>query len=151
MNVEISYDSALLAKNQHDSMKSWHASMATQHSIAAEWHLDQSESLSKAIQNIPLDPEKIVTTMSSEKGQSTGAPGTSAPASSTPVLSSEVRTINASGAASAQLAGASPRPIDIPLDPVKKADLVEILKQHVDEFGSFGKSIEEVVDSIFRS
>lgn len=148
MNVEISYDNALLSKAQHDSMKSWHVNMATQHAIAAEWHSEQSEGLSKAIKNLPLDPEKIVTTISQEKGFSTAEPGSRAFPSSAPESSTEVRTTPASGASTAQTGGSAPRPIEVPLDPVKKADLVEILKQHVDEYGSFGKSVEEVVEII---
>jgi hypothetical protein len=148
MNVEISYDNALLSKAQHDSMKAWHANMATQHSIAAEWHSDQSESLSKAIQNIPLDPEKMVTSISSERGGSTGEGASSKPASSTPEMSTSTLRFSESGASTGATGGSSPRPVNVPLDPVKKGDLIEILNQHVEEYGSFGKSIEEVVEII---
>lgn len=150
MNVEISYDSALLTKTQHDSMKSWHASMATQHAIAAEWHSDQSGNLSKAIQNIPLDPEKIVSALFTERGASTATAEAVAVVSAitAPVISTQVRTASEAGASTAQGGGSAPRPVEVPLDPVKKADLVEILKQHVDEYGSFHKSIEDVVEII---
>lgn len=146
MNIEISYDNALLSKSQHDSMKTWHANMATQHAIASEWHSDQSDGLSKAIQNLPLDPEQIVTSISAEQGQSTGEP---APASS-PVLQAEARVSvsQESGGSVAEPSSFAPRAIDVPLDPIKKADLIDILKQHVEEYGSFGKSVEEVVESI---
>lgn len=151
MNVEISYDNALLSKAQHDSMKAWHANMATQHAIAAEWHSDQSEALSKAIQNIPLDPEKMVTNISSERGASTGQPASSKPASSMPEMDTSTLRFSEAGSSTAATGGPSPRPINVPLDPVKKADLIEILKQHVDEYGSFGKSVEEVVETILGS
>ncbi len=146
MNVEISYDNALLTKSQHDSMKSWHANMATQHAIAAEWHSDQADSLSKAIQDLPLDPEKIVTTISPERGASTGVPSTSAFPSSAPESGTEIRTTADSGQSLTEPASAAPRAIEVPLDPVKKADLAEILNQHIEEFGSLNKSVEEIVE-----
>jgi hypothetical protein len=148
MNIEISYDNALLSKSQHDSMKTWHANMATQHAIAAEWHSEQSESLSKAIQNLPLDPEKIVTSLSAERGQSTAMSPSGTPSSSAPESSTSVRQTSESGSSLAEPASSSPRVIDVPLDPVKKADLIQILKDHEKEYGSFGKSLEEVVESI---
>jgi hypothetical protein len=148
MNVEITYDNALLTKNQHDSMKAWHANMATQHAIASEWHSDQSERLSKAIQNLPLDPEKIVTSLGAEKGGSTGEPSSSVFPSSAPESGTEVRATPASGSSTAQTGGSAPRAIEVPLDPVKKADLLEILNQHIDQFGSFDKSVEDIVGII---
>lgn len=119
MNVELTYDEAALTKSQHDSMKAWHSNMAQQHAIAAEWHSDQSELLSKAMVNIPLDPEKRVTSLGGEKGGSTGQPST-----------------------------ATPRATEVPLDPAKKMDLVEILSSHQEEFGAFDKSVEEIVEYI---
>jgi hypothetical protein len=148
MNIEISYDNALLSKSQHDSMKTWHAKMATQHSIAAEWHSDQSDSLFKAIQNLPLDPEKIVTSISSERGQSTGMPSSSTPPYSTPEMSAQVASTTESGQSLGESPTGSPRVVDVPLDPIKKADLFEILKDHEKEYGPFSKSLEEIVESI---
>lgn len=148
MNVEISYDNALLSKSQHDSMKTWHVNMATQHAIAAEWHSEQSERLSKAIQDLPLDPEKIVTTISGERGASTGEPASGSPSASAPESSTEIRTTAASGSSMAEPASSAPRAIEVPLDPIKKADLADILRQHVEEYGSLGKSVEEIVEII---
>ena len=116
MNVELTYDEAALTKSQHDSMKAWHSNMSQQHAIAAEWHSEQSELLSKAMVNVPLDPEKSTTSLGGEKGGTTSAPSSATPSSR-----------------------------EVPLDPAKKMDLVEILKSHVDEYGEFSKSVEEIV------
>jgi hypothetical protein len=93
-----------------------------------------------------LDPEKIVTSISPERGASTGVPSTSAFPSSAPESGTEIRTTAASGQSLAETASASPRAIEVPLDPVKKADLAEILNQHIEEFGSLNKSVEEIVE-----
>lgn len=119
MNVEIKYDDAALTKSKHDSMKAWHTNMAEQHAIAAEWHGEQSEILSKAMVNVPLDPQKTVTSLGGQRGSTTGQ-GSSSAARATDVA--DVQT--------------------------KKMDLIEILKSHEEEFGSFDASVEEIVDSI---
>lgn len=116
MNVEISYDDASSLKKKHEAMKAWHANIAEQHSIAAEWHQNQAESLSKAMINVPLDPEKKVTTI---PGRDTGSTSSSG--------------------------GSAPSATEIPLDPVKKSDLEDILRQHEEEFGPLKQSIEEIV------
>lgn len=117
MNVEISYDDATLIKSKHDSMKAWHANMAEQHSIASEWHGQQSEILSKAMINVPLDPKKTVTSLGGQKGGTTGQGSSSAT-----------------------------RAIDVADVETKKMDLIDILKSHAEEFGGFENSIEEIVE-----
>lgn len=151
MNIEISYDNALLSKSQHDSMNSWHVNMATQHAIAAEWHAEQSERLSKAIKDLPLDPEKMVTTISAQRGGSTAEPASASPSTMMPQSSTEIRTLSESGSSMAEPSSSAPRAIEVPLDPVKKADLADILRQHVEEYGTLGKSVEEIVDIILGS
>lgn len=117
MNVEISYSDAALTKEKHDSMKAWHANMSEQHAIAAEWHNQQSDILSKAMINVPLDPQKTVRPLGGQSGATTSQPASSSP-SATNV--GDIET--------------------------KKMDLTEILNSHVEEFGSFDKTIEEIVN-----
>ena len=119
MNIEISYENASITKSKHDSMKAWHANMAEQHAIAAEWHGEQSEILSKAMVNVPLDPQKTVTSLGGQSGTTTSQPASASPSAT------EVGDIE-----------------------TKKMDLTEILNSHVEEFGSFDKTIEEIVNII---
>lgn len=112
----------------HDAMKSWHETMAKSaaetmqdHIKAAAWHSSQGDLL-KGMMEVPLDPEK------------------------------KVSTIPTSGSAEPPVSGAgytSPSK-EVPLDPqvVKKSDLVEILKDHVTEYGSFNMSVEDIADVI---
>lgn len=120
MIIELPYDNVQVIKKKHDSMKAWHEDMAKSHSLAADWHGEQSEALGKAMKEVPLNPEEVSGRTYPERGASTDGPDAAAPA-----------------------------PTKVPLDPVKKADLVQILKDHVEEYGDLGLSPEEIVDKIF--
>jgi len=122
MIIQLPYDNVEIAKKGHDSMKSWHENMAKSHEIAAAWHANQSEDLSKAMNELPLDPEKVVTRIPENGGPQ--------PETSGMGMSSEAE--------------------NVPLDGqvVKKSDLIDILKDHVNEFGSFNMSVEDIADII---
>ena len=120
MIIELPYDNVQVIKKKHDSMKAWHEDMAKSHQLAADWHGEQSEALGKAMKEVPLNPEEVSGRTYPEKGSSTDTPDAPAPA-----------------------------PTKVPLDPVKKADLVQILKDHVEEYGDLGLSPEDIVDKIF--
>ena len=122
MIIQLPYDNVEIAKKGHDSMKAWHENMAKSHEIAAAWHASQSEDLSKAMNEIPLDPEKMVTRMPENGGPQPATTGM----------------------------GSSSAAQEVPLDAqvVKKSDLVDILKDHVNEFGSFNMSVEDIADII---
>lgn len=119
MIIQLPYDNVQMVKRKHDSMKAWHEDMAKSHQIAAEWHAEQSEELGKAMKEVPLNPEEVGGRSYPAKGQSTDRPDPAAPA-----------------------------PTNVPIDPVKKADLIQILNDHIAEFGAFNLSPEEIVDKI---
>lgn len=119
MIIQLPYDNAQVIKRKHDSMKAWHEDMAKSHELAAEWHAQQSEELAKAMKEVPLDPEEVGSRSYPQRGSSTDKPDAPAP-------------------------GAT----NVPLDPVRKADLVQILNDHIAEFGDLGLSPEEIVDKI---
>jgi len=117
MIIQLPYDNAQVVKRKHDAMKAWHEDMAKSHMIAAEWHAEQSEEFAKAMKEVPLDPEQKPAPQSGARGTSTDAPD----ATPTPSTS-------------------------LPLDPMKKSDLIQILNDHVAEFGSIGIKPEDIAD-----
>lgn len=120
MIINLPYDNVETMKYHHDKMKSWNEDMAKQHQSAAEWHQHQIEELEKAMVRVPLEPEqKPAPSAGGARGQSTDGPDPAAPA-----------------------------PTQVPLDPVKKADLISILQDHAAEYGDFEKSIEDIADLI---
>lgn len=120
MQIQLAYDNAAEIKKQHDSMNAWHKSMAESHMRAADWHGSQSEVLSKAMKEVPLDPDKVTTpSLGGAQGAPTGEPASSAPPAKT-----------------------------VPLDPMKKAEFVQILKDHAHVFGDLGAPIEEIAEII---
>ena len=121
MIINLPYDNVQVMKAHHDQMKSWNENMAKQHKDAAEWHKQQSEELEKAMIQVPLNPEQ-------KPAPSAGGAG---------------------GATTGEGASSAPAPTTVPLDPVKKADLISILNDHVAEYGDFEKSVEDIVNQIF--
>lgn len=108
----------------HDAMKSWHENMAKaaadsmqDHIKAAAWHNSQADLIKSMLNDVPLDPEKKVT------------------------------SIPAAGSAQTPTSGAgktAPKK-DLPLDPeVKKADLVAILSEHAEQYGDFDMDVEAI-------
>jgi hypothetical protein len=120
MIINLPYDNVEIMKSQHERMKSWNENMMKQHEAAAQWHQSQIEELEKAMVRIPLEPEQ-------KPAPSAGGSG---------------------GAATGEGASSAPTATQVPLDPVKKADLISILEDHAAEYGDFSKSIEEIVNLI---
>jgi hypothetical protein len=115
----------------HDSMKSWHEEMAKSaaesmqdHIKAAAWHNSQADIMKSMMNEVPLDPEKKVSTIPTSGSADTPTSG----------------------------AGKTSATQEVPLDPanVKKADLVEILKEHVSEFGDFDMEIEAIANFLIN-
>jgi hypothetical protein len=111
----------------HNSMKVWHEEMAKSaanqmqdHIKAASWHEAQSDMIKGMMNEVPLDPEKKVTSIPTAGSASTPTSG----------------------------AGKTSPSKEVPLDPeaVKKSDLVAILKSHEAEFGSFDMSAEDIAN-----
>lgn len=119
MIIQLPYDNAEVIKKGHDSMKAWHENMAKSHETAAIWHATQSESFAKAMNEVPLDPEQKPAPKVGAKGASTDSPD------STPTSSMKV-----------------------PMDPMKKADLISILEDHIETFGPIGIAPEDIVNII---
>lgn len=117
MIIQLPYDNAEVSKKGHDSMKAWHENMAKSHETAAVWHQMQSEGLSKAMNEVPLDPEQKAAPKAGAQGASTDSPD------------------------------ATPTPMtQLPMDPMKKADLIKILEDHIAEFGPLGIAPKEIVN-----
>lgn len=120
MIINLPYDNVEVMKSQHEKMKSWNENMMKQHEAAALWHGQQIEELEKAMVRVPLEPEtKPAPSAGGARGSSTDGPDAAAPAAT-----------------------------QVPLDPVKKADLISILQDHAAEYGDFSKSIEEIAQLI---
>ena len=119
MDIQIPFNDANEIKKQHDSMAAWHQAMADSHARAAGWHGAQSDKLSKAMKEVPLDPEVMTDTIGSAKGGNTGEKPSATPSSQ-----------------------------EVPLDPMKKAEFVQILKDHADLFQNLGTPIEKIAETV---
>jgi hypothetical protein len=117
MEINFSYDDAQKIKKEHQSMAAWHQSMADSHQKVASWHESQSENLAKAMNEVPLDPDKSVRQVSPAKGSS-------APAQS----------------------GRGPAAKEVPLDPMKKSELIQMILDYPEIFGSIGESLQTIYD-----
>lgn len=115
----------------HDAMKSWHEEMAKNaaesmqdHIKAAAWHASQADVVKAMMNEVPLDPEKKVTSIPT------------AGSASTPVAGS----------------GGSAPAKEVPLDPsmVKKADLIAVLQEHVDLYGDFDMEVEAIANFLIN-
>lgn len=115
----------------HNSMKSWHETMAKaaadsmqDHIKAAAWHDSQSNMIKGMINEVPLDPEKKV--------------------SAIPTAGSAPTPTSGSGKTSPTK--------EVPLDPatVKKSDLMSILAEHAEEFGDFDMDIESIANFLIN-
>lgn len=108
----------------HDAMKTWHENMAKSaaesmqdHIKAAAWHSSQADLIKAMMNEVPLDPEKKVTSIPTAGSAPTPTSG----------------------------AGKTSPTKEVPLDPdVKKADLVAILKDHAAEYGEFDMDVETI-------
>lgn len=120
MIINLPYDNVEMMKSQHEQMKAWNDNMQKQHEEASAWHQRQIEELEKAMVRVPLEPEnKPAPSAGGTRGTSTDGPDPAPPA-----------------------------PTQVPLDPVKKADLISILEDHAAEYGDFEKSIEDIASLI---
>jgi hypothetical protein len=115
----------------HESMKSWHDQMAKSaaesmqdHIKAAAWHTSQADIVKAMMNEVPLDPEKKVTTIPTSGSAPTPTSGS----------------------------GKTAPTQEVALDPdtVKKADLMEILKQHTAEHGDFDMDVETIANFLIN-
>jgi 3-oxoacyl-[acyl-carrier-protein] synthase III len=111
--------------SDHNAMKSWHETSAKaaaeqmqDHIKAAAWHDSQVNMIKGMINEVPLDPEKKVSSVPT--GGSASAPTTGA--------------------------GMTSPTKEVALDPktVKKSDLIEILSEHEGQFGKFDMAVEDI-------
>jgi hypothetical protein len=108
----------------HDAMKSWHEGMAKtaaetmqDHIKAAAWHNSQADIMKSMMNDVPLDPEKKVTSIPTAGSADTPTSG----------------------------AGKTAPTKEIALDPeVKKSDLVAILSEHAAQYGEFDMEVEAI-------
>lgn len=108
----------------HDSMKSWHEAMAKSaaetmqdHIKAAAWHSSQGDIIKAMMNEVPLDPEKKVTSIPTAGSAQTPTSG----------------------------AGKTAPTKELPLDPeVKKSDLIAILNDHASKYGDFDMEVETI-------
>jgi len=111
--------------SDHNSMKSWHETAAKtaaeqmqDHIKAAAWHSSQVDIIKGMFNEVPLDPEKKVSSVPTAGSASTPTSG----------------------------AGKTSGTKEVPLDPktVKKSDLVTALSSFEEEFGKFDMSVEDI-------
>lgn len=119
MQIQLPYDNATEIKKQHDSMGAWHKSMAESHMRASAWHGNQSDMLTKALNEVPLDPDKVGSTSFGAQGNPTG-----------------------------ESPSATPPTQNVPIDPVKKSEFIQILVDHAELFKGFGMPIEQIAETI---
>jgi hypothetical protein len=108
----------------HDAMKSWHEDMAKtaaetmqNHIKAAAWHNSQADIMKSMMNDIPLDPEKKVTSIPTAGSADTPTSG----------------------------AGKTAPTKEVALDPeIKKSDLVAILTEHAAQYGEFDMEVEAI-------
>jgi hypothetical protein len=115
----------------HVAMQSWHEQMAKSaadsmqdHIKAAAWHNSQADIMKAMMTDVPLDPEKKVTTIPTSGSAPTPTSG----------------------------AGKTSATQEVPLDPdsVKKADLVAVLSEHTAQYGDFDMDIETIANFLMN-
>ena len=115
----------------HIAMQSWHEQMAKSaadtmqdHIKAAAWHNSQADIIKAMMTDVPLDPEKKVTTIPTSGSAPTPTSG----------------------------AGKTSPTKEVPLDPdsVKKADLVAVLSEHTAQYGDFDMDIETIANFLMN-
>lgn len=125
--ISIPVDNAEEMARQHKFMKKMHEDMTKaladqmrEHIAAAQYHAQQEEALEKAVKDVTF------------------------------MLESETRGIGGSdtGSTANTQSTATPTPDSThgDADPVKKADLMEVLKAHTEEFGDFDMDIETIAN-----
>jgi hypothetical protein len=113
------------------AMKNWHETMAKasaeamqDHIKAAAWHESQTDMIKGMMSEVPLDPEKKVT------------------------------SIPTSGSASTPTSGAGKKASakEVPLDPstVKKSDLIAILEEHTALHGGFDMEVDAIANFLIN-
>lgn len=122
-------DNMLKMANDHAQMKDWHESMAKasadslqDHIKAAAWHDSQANLIKAMMNEVPLDPEKKVTSVPTAGGATPAPAGRENPSR------------------------------EVPLDPqtVKKSDLIDLLKKHTEEHGEFDVDIETIASFLIN-
>ena len=120
----------------HSAMKDWHENMAKSaanamqdHIKAAAWHSSQSDLIKGMIEEVPLDPEKKVTSI--------------------PTAS---YTADASAPVPSSIGGIRVGKEEVPLDPdtVKKSDLIAILKEHATQIGNPDADVEAIANFLIK-
>lgn len=123
-NIDKMVEDHLQMKNWHESMAKSAAEMMQDHIKAAAWHTSQADIVKAMMNEVPLDPEKKVTTVPTSGSVPTPTSGSGYTAPSK----------------------------EIPLDPstVKKSDLVSVLKEHEDKFGKFDIDVESIAEFLIN-
>lgn len=114
----------------HNQMRDWHEAMAKSaadmmqdHIKAATWHASQGELIKAMMNEVPLDPDKKVTSIPTAGGAPTPTSGS----------------------------GKTSPTKELPLDPeVKKADLISVLKSHEEQFGKFDVDVESIASFLIN-
>jgi hypothetical protein len=124
------YNMEKMAKD-HQAMKSWHETMAKSsaesmqdHIKAAAWHESQTDMIKGMMSEVPLDPEKKVTSIPTAGSASTPTSG----------------------------AGKTAPANEVPLDPntVKKSDLIAILEEHTALHGGFDMEVDAIANFLIN-
>jgi hypothetical protein len=111
-------------KNWHDNMAKSAASAMQDHIKAAAWHDSQMNLIKGMLNEVPLDPEKKVTSIPTAGSAPTPTSGN----------------------------GMSPGSKEVPLDPatVKKSDLVAVLNDYAKEHGNFDMDVDAIANFLIN-
>ena len=115
----------------NDAMKNWHENMAKtsaeamqDHIKAAAWHNSQSDLLKGMMNEVPLDPEKKV--------------------SSIPTAGSAPTPTSGSGKT------APTKEVALDPDTVKKSDLIAVLKEHAEQIGNLDADVDAIANFLMK-
>ena len=123
-NMEKMIEDNAAMKNWHENMAKASAEAMQDHIKAAAWHNSQSDLLKGMMNEVPLDPEKKVTSipMAGSAPTPTSGSGMSAPAE------------------------------EVALDPenVKKSDLIAVLKEHAAQIGNLDADVDAIANFLMK-
>ena len=123
-NMEKMIEDNAAMKNWHENMAKASAEAMQDHIKAAAWHNSQSDLLKGMMNEVPLDPEKKV--------------------SSIPTAGSAPTPTSGSGKT------APTKEVALDPDNVKKSDLIAVLKEHAEQIGNLDADVDAIANFLMK-
>jgi hypothetical protein len=123
-NMEKMIEDNTAMKNWHENMAKASAEAMQDHIKAAAWHNSQSDLLKGMMNEVPLDPEKKV--------------------SSIPMAGSAPTPTSGSGKT------APTKEVGLDPDTVKKSDLIAVLKEHAEQIGNLDADVDAIANFLMK-